>query len=91
MLRPNYFFLLFLLCFNRWPPNASCNGNGEGQGSLTCCSPWGRKESDTTRCLNNNKMEIYSVVVSEQTLNPRNLDWNPGSDMNELSDLGRVP
>ena len=19
-----------------------------GQGSLTCCSPWGRKESDTT-------------------------------------------
>ena len=23
-------------------------GDGEGQGSLTCCSPWGRKESDTT-------------------------------------------
>ena len=23
-------------------------GNGEGQGSLACCSPWGRKESDTT-------------------------------------------
>ena len=22
-------------------------GNGEGQGSLACCSPWGRKESDT--------------------------------------------
>ena len=21
-------------------------GNGEGQGSLACCSPWGRKESD---------------------------------------------
>jgi len=20
----------------------------EGQGSLVCCSPWGRKESDTT-------------------------------------------
>ena len=20
--------------------------NGEGQGSLACCSPWGRKESD---------------------------------------------
>ena len=23
-------------------------GVGEGQGSLACCSPWGRKESDTT-------------------------------------------
>ena len=23
-------------------------GDGEGQGNLACCSPWGRKESDTT-------------------------------------------
>jgi len=23
-------------------------GDGEGQISLACCSPWGRKESDTT-------------------------------------------
>ena len=23
--------------------------DGEGQGSLACCSPWGRKESDTER------------------------------------------
>ena len=23
-------------------------GNSEGQGSLTCCSPWGHKKSDTT-------------------------------------------
>ena len=23
-------------------------GVGDGQGSLPCCSPWGRKESDTT-------------------------------------------
>ena len=22
-------------------------GDGEGQGSLACCSPWGRKQSDT--------------------------------------------
>ena len=26
-------------------------GDGEGQGSLECCSPWGRKESDTTEQL----------------------------------------
>ena len=23
-------------------------GDGEGQGSLACCSSWGRRESDTT-------------------------------------------
>ena len=28
-------------------------GDNEGQGSLVCCSPWGRKESDTTEQLNN--------------------------------------
>ena len=27
---------------------------GDGQGSLACCSPWGRKESDTTELPNNN-------------------------------------
>ena len=27
-------------------------GVGDGQGSLACCSPWGRKESDTTEQLN---------------------------------------
>ena len=26
--------------------------DGEGQGSPACCSPWGRKESDTTEPLN---------------------------------------
>ena len=27
-------------------------GDGEGQGSLVCCSPWGHKESDTTKQMN---------------------------------------
>ena len=27
-------------------------GDSEGQGSLACYSPWGRKESDTTEQLN---------------------------------------
>ena len=27
-------------------------GVGDGQGNLACCSPWGRKESDTTEQLN---------------------------------------
>ena len=29
-------------------------GDGEGQGSLVYCSPWGCKESDATERLNNN-------------------------------------
>ena len=29
-------------------------GDGEGHGSLVCCSPEGRKESDKTEQLNNN-------------------------------------
>ena len=27
-------------------------GAGDGQGGLPCCSPWGRKEADTTEQLN---------------------------------------
>ena len=29
--------------------------NGEGWGSLVCCSPWDHKELNTTEQLNNNK------------------------------------
>ena len=28
-------------------------GDGAGQGSLACCSPWSHKESDSTERLNN--------------------------------------
>ena len=33
-------------------------GDGEGQGSLACCSPRDRKESDTTERLNNNNIDL---------------------------------
>ena len=33
-------------------------GDGEEQGSLTGCSPWGLKELDTTEQLNNNHHKI---------------------------------
>ena len=42
-------------------------GDGEGQGSLECCSPWGHKELDTTEQLNNNlvpKMNIHGTDLS---------------------------
>ena len=34
-------------------------GDGEGQGGLACCSPWGHKELDMTGRLNNNTGKVY--------------------------------
>ena len=36
-------------------------GDGEGQGSLECCSPWGLKELDTTEGLNSNMRAYFPV------------------------------
>ena len=36
-----------------WHEFEQALGDGKGQGSLACCSPWGRKESDETERLNN--------------------------------------
>ena len=33
-------------------------GDGEGQGSLACCSPRGHKESDMTEQLNNKNAKV---------------------------------
>ena len=35
-------------------------GDSEGLGNLACCSPWDRKESDTTERLNNNNKDRLS-------------------------------
>ena len=41
-------------------------GDGEGQGSLVCYSPWGRQESDMTEQLNNNNKEAIILYNSKQ-------------------------
>ena len=38
------------------------SGDGEGQGSLACCSPWGCKELDTTEWLN--RTEYLRILPS---------------------------
>ena len=38
-------------------------GDGEGQGSLACCSPWGLKESDMTEWLNKNSLYLSEKVL----------------------------
>ena len=57
-------------------------GDGDGQGSLASCSPWGRKESDTTERLNNNKENKCSLLSSCCFLK---IIWNL-----EVSDSGRL-
>ena len=42
-------------------------GDGEGQGTFACCSPWGHKESDTTERLNNNS-NIYNLHKMQHVL-----------------------
>ena len=36
-------------------------GDDEGQGSLACYSPWGRKESDKTERLSNNNKKSSDI------------------------------
>ena len=42
-------------------------GDGKGQGSLVCCSPWGHKELDTIEQLNNNN--LFKKVIFELAKN----------------------
>ena len=42
-------------------------GDGEGQGSLACCSPWGFKESDTTEQLNNKTLDDLQKTFKKCT------------------------
>ena len=39
-------------------------GDGDGQGSLVCCSPWGCKELDMIQQLNNNLLRPLSHKIS---------------------------
>ena len=41
------------------------SGDGEGQGSLAYCSPWGHKESDMTGQLNNTDSFIEGPVCAK--------------------------
>ena len=49
-------------------------GDGEGQGSLACCSPWSRKESNTTDLRNNNKY-MYARSVTTVVSNSWQHCW----------------
>jgi len=41
-------------------------GDGEGKGSLVCCSPWGCKLLDMTERLNNNNIYVCIYIHTQQ-------------------------
>ena len=53
------------------PELGQTQGDGEGQRNLACCCPWGRKESDTTWRLKNNKI-LGALLVCYVLGFPRN-------------------
>ena len=60
-------------------------GDGEGQWSLTCCSPWGHKESDMTEKQQNNLhlmaygVKDREVPVMKRMEFPEDVSWGWGS------------
>ena len=61
-------------------------GDSKGQGSLACCSSWGRKESDTTERLNNNNqcepisLLMIMLTLFHITLSDYNATDSPGNE-----------
>ena len=55
----------------------------ESQGSLVCCSSWGRKQRDTTEQLNNNLLS-----QAESSVGPL---WLPFPVSHSLHKVGQVP
>ena len=58
-------------------------GDREGQGSLTCCSPRGCKESDITERLNNNS----KIIETHHLLGKKDKNMNIGSEILYLAFL----
>ena len=66
-------------------------GDGEGRGSLTCCSPWGCKELNTTEWLNNK--DLYGGFPGgsdgeEFVCNAGDLDFIPRSGRSPGEETG---
>ena len=43
-------------------------GDGEGQGSWACCSPWGHKESDMTEQLNKSLSFLELIILKKSEI-----------------------
>ena len=67
-------------------------GDGERQGSLACCSPWGYKESDMAERLNHNKWESNRHLLLRHQLKLTSLSIGLISELSsQLAVLKQVP
>ena len=53
----------WMASLSQWAWMWASSRDGKGQGCLVCCSPWVRKESDTTEQLNNNNTVINASLL----------------------------
>ena len=69
--------------------------NGEGQGSLAYCSPWGHKESKATQPLNNSNngtFQMWSKLACMPGRSaPKSLAWSCGSGLKGFITRGTAP
>ena len=63
------------------PPQYSCLDNLHGQRSLEGCSPWGRKESDTTETTKHNPRAFQVVLVVKY----------PPAKAGDIGDISSIP
>ena len=52
----------------QWTGTWANSGDGEGQGSLARCSPWGCKESDMTEQLNRTDFQNGTKTFNEERI-----------------------
>ena len=60
---------------------------GDGQGNLTCCSPWGRKESDTTKRLNWTELNWTIIYIHWWPSKNPTVAWHRWEMVGESSEI----
>ena len=84
----------WMASLTQWTEFEQALGDGEGQGSLACCSPWGYKELNTTEQLNNKKWHNWISVflcltywATQVVLTAKNLPANE----EDVRDVSLIP
>ena len=65
-------------------------GVADGQGSLVCCSPWGRKESDTTEWLNWTDGLLNQFYIRAYLMSPSFAINNAALNICNISNAGET-
>ena len=71
----------------QWTWVWASSGVGDGQGNLTCCSPWGRKESDTTKQLNWTELNWTIIYIHWWPSKNPTVAWHRWEMVGESSEI----